>query len=274
MPPVHSDRLIACGMYAFTEPLRKAWSTLLAPLGEIIKQIDPETKLDPLQISFDADDNMVRSSRLLIAHTCGYPYMTLWKPTHQAICVPEFDIPGCNGSQYSSWFVCRSDDQRDSIEAFAGTIAAINGPNSNSGMNVLRYQVSQHAKSKRFFSDVLTTGGHLNSIHCVANGEADIAAIDAVSYHHILRSDPSLAHSTKVMGQSVHTTGLPFIVHRDEKIPSAVIYRALNHCVEISRHNVLDSIGLVRFNKASESDYEPILRLEKDAAAAGYPEVR
>ena len=261
-------------MYAFSDPLKSAWKTLLSPFGKIVQEISDQEQIGPIQICFDTNADTFRSPNLLIGHTCGYPYVTQWNKSHRLICVPEFDIPGCDGKHYSSWFVCGSKDRRDSIEAFKGGIAAINAVNSNSGMNVLRYQVSQFAKKDRFFNDVLISGSHLASLRAVADGLADIAAIDAVSYHHIVQAEPALARQTRIWGQSVKTTGLPFITHADEPISTAVLLRAINRCIEESRGDAPESLGLIRFAGVEDSDYDFIYKLETDATARGYPSLQ
>ncbi len=271
MSSAQPARLLACGMYAFTEPLRNAWTALLSPLNEIVAQTDDSFLTSALQLRFDTGSDIYRSTQLFLGHTCGYPYMTRWKQSHRLVCVPEFEIPGCSGTQYSSWFICRSDDQRSSFESFAGAIAAINEENSNSGMNVLRYQASKHATNGRFFRDVNTSGSHTQSMRAVAAGDADIAAIDTISYHHIVKSDPVLANAVKVMGQSVYTTGLPFITHNSERLDRSVLIDALNQCVEQLSDTNREHLKLIRFSEVKEADYDVLIRLETEAIATGYP---
>ena len=258
-------------MYAFTAPLRQAWKTLLNPLGETLREINSDIELSRMQIGFDTNEETYLSPDLLFGHTCGYPYMLRWRRTHRLLCVPEFDITGCKGTQYASWFICRSDDTRDSLASFYGATAAINGPDSNSGMNVLRYAVSQFARDGNFFNRTLITGSHLNSFRSVVIGDADIASIDPITYHHIMRSDRSLENATKIVGQSAYTTGLPFIAHRDESTSCTILLQALNQCVEQSEHEALDCLRLNGFSSVSETDYDTLMKLESDSVSAGYP---
>jgi ABC-type phosphate/phosphonate transport system substrate-binding protein len=261
-------------MYAFTPPLRQAWEALLKPLGEIIQEIDPEIDIGPIQIGFDSAPDTYLSSDLLLGHTCGYPYMSHWKQSHQLLAAPVFDIAGCKGTQYASWFICRSNDPRHSLESFCGATAALNAPNSNSGMNVLRHAVSRMARDGKFFNRTVVTGSHFNSLRALVIGDADIAAIDPVSYHHIMHSEPSLESAVKIFGQSIHTTGLPFITHRNQPISRALLLQALNQCVERSEHDALECLRLVRFSGVSESDYDALMKLESDAVSAGYPTLK
>ena len=261
-------------MYAFNEPLKRAWGTLLSPIEKIIREIDGGTEALRVRICFDTHAETYLAPNLLLGHTCGYPYVTRWNKSHQLICVPEFDIPGCEGTLYSSWFVCGSADKRDTIEAFRDGVAVINGPNSNSGMNVFRYQVSPFAKNGSFFNDVIVSGSHINSMRAVAEGRAEIAAIDAVSYHYIVQAEPTLARQTRIMGQSVKTTGLPFIAHADEPIPSDVLTHALNRCLDESPTNESELLGLTRFTGVDDANYDCVFKLETDAIVRGYPSLQ
>ncbi|MEO6299981.1 MAG: PhnD/SsuA/transferrin family substrate-binding protein, partial [Paracoccaceae bacterium] len=56
----------------------------------------------------------------------------------------------------------------------------------------------------------LRSGGHLLSAKAVAEGRADIAAIDAVTWKMITRWE-TFANGLKVVGQTDPTPGLPYI---------------------------------------------------------------
>jgi ABC-type phosphate/phosphonate transport system substrate-binding protein len=108
-------------------------------------------------------------------------------------------------------------------------------------------------------------------MRAVAAGDADIASVDAISYHHIVESDPMLASAVRVMGQSVHTTGLPFIMHNNEQMDRSALVDALNQCVEQLSDTYREHLKLIRFSEVSETDYEALIRLETEAVATGYP---
>ena len=71
-----------------------------------------------------------------------------------------------------------------SLEDCADKTVVINGPNSNSGMNLLRASVQPYiaAGKSAYFGSTLVSGGHIESLRAVAEGHADIAAIDCVTY--------------------------------------------------------------------------------------------
>ncbi len=263
-------RIISCGMYAFTEPLRRAWQALMEPLPGFLDASDGAENLRA-EVVFDCSDETYLSPNLLIGHTCGYPYLQHWQATHEPVAVPVFDIPGCDGTDYRSWFICRADDERDSLAEFSQGIVALNHADSNSGMNVLRFELRNLSPGRTFFRRVLPSGSHTESMRLVARGEADIAAIDAVSFHHVAEVEPALAGGVRIFSRSVTTTGLPFIRPRESEFGTARILQALNEALSSLPAPARDTLRLTSFSVVEVSAYERTLQLEHEAVLAGYP---
>jgi len=285
-----ADYFAASGMYVFDSASRNAWQALLANFGQALRShghgVGPFSE-QPLEVRFDSDDATYRSTSMLIAHTCGYPLMTRWLRSHWPVSVPVFDIPGCEGKNYSSWFVCQQSDSRQSLAAFENCRVAINDQGSNSGMNVLRHAVSMLRTADfgnaAFFDSVIVSGSHEASLQLVAEGKAELAAIDAVSLYHLLRVDPELKKKSRVFAQSALTPGLPFIMRRDtitnlcsvDSIPavSGIATGALNLCLEELDPALQDVLKLRRFEAVSADDYLPIMALEQAAETRGYRKI-
>ncbi len=87
-----------------------------------------------------------------------------------------FRLRGADALQLPS---CAGDDPRPSLEAFRRGVAAINGPDSNSGMNLFRATIARIAGGRPFFGAVLTTRLHRASLEAVADGRADLAVSTA-----------------------------------------------------------------------------------------------
>lgn len=262
--------IISCGMYAFTEPLRRSWQTLLEPLPGFLDASAGAEK-SQAEVVFDCSDETYLSPELLIGHTCGYPYLKRWQATHEPVAVPVFDIPGCDGIGYRSWFICHVDDERDSLAEFTQGVVALNHADSNSGMNVLRYALKDLSPRQTFFRRVLNSGSHTESMRLVARGEADIAAIDAVSFHHVAAVEPALAGGVRAFSQSATTTGLPFIRPRESQFGTSRILQALNEALSSLPAPARDTLRLTGFSPVGVSAYERTLQLEEEAILAGYP---
>ena len=89
----------------------------------------------------------------------------------------------------------------------------INSPDSNSGMNLLRASVRPYmaADESTYFGSTRVSGGHIDSLHAVAEGRADITTIDCVTYALVQRAFPTLTAAVRVLGFTVQTTSLPFV---------------------------------------------------------------
>ena len=123
-----------------------------------------------------------RDPVFLLGQTCGYPLMHGLAVVVQVVATPAYDAPGCEGPQYRSVFLVREDEVARSLAELRGRIAAVNSPQSQSGYSALRSAVAPLARDGGFFSQVIETGGHVQSARAVAEGRADLAALDCVTY--------------------------------------------------------------------------------------------
>jgi ABC-type phosphate/phosphonate transport system substrate-binding protein len=264
-------RVLHAGMYTPGDAHKAAWQAWFFELnGSYLCHHYPDTTL-----GFETDEQAYTSATVIAAHTCGYPYVKHWVDTHELIAAPVFDVPGCkpDKAQYSSWFIARTDHPGKSLHQFQNARVAINSEHSNSGMNVLRYAISQIYAGGHFFSERIFTGGHQQSMIAIANGAADLAAIDAVSYALICELDPDLCAALKMIGQSELTAGLPFICIKDSSVNRSELSIAMDRAVKNMRPDARKLLRLKGFKPVKKKDYDKIIQLEKAAIAADYPEL-
>ena len=155
-----------------------------------------------------------RDPGLILGQTCGYPLMTELKDSVTYVATPIYSAPGCDGPLHRSFVISRTDDGAACLEAFRGKRCAVNGMDSNSGMNLLRAEIAPFAIGARFFGEVIVSGSHRESLRMVAIGEADIAAIDCVSFAHFCRFDPGFVAKIRVVAETGLTPSLPLISSR------------------------------------------------------------
>lgn len=148
-----------------------------------------------------------RDDELLIGHTCGLPYAVALADRVSLVATPVYEVEGCAPGCYRSALVVRADDPRDTLPAFRTARAAYNERLSQSGYAALLGAVAPNAKDGRFFSALVKTGSHAASLAAVADGTADIAAIDAVTWR---LAGPARA-SLRVLALTEPTPALPLI---------------------------------------------------------------
>lgn len=144
---------------------------------------------------------------LVLSQTCGYPFRARLQGRVAYVGTPDFGLPGCAPGYYCSVFVVRADDPRASLTDFDGAGFAYNEGLSQSGWAAP--QVHAEALGLRL-SPVLRTGGHRLSARAVAEGRADIAALDAVTWDMMQGVDP-VAGQLRVIARTDPTPGLPYI---------------------------------------------------------------
>jgi ABC-type phosphate/phosphonate transport system substrate-binding protein len=151
-----------------------------------------------------------RSPHLLLAQTCGYPLMHEFEGRLALVATPRYAVPGCEGAVYRSRIVSRADDPRERFADFAGSVAAINSEDSHSGFNILRWRAAREPR-RPFFDRVVVTGGHVASLKAVRSGQADIAAIDCVTFALLERHRPDGIARLRIVEDTPAAPALPFV---------------------------------------------------------------
>ncbi len=211
----------------------RLWSAIRANLGE-----GP----DSLIRGGDPWDHW-QSPELLFSQTCGYPYRARLHGNVTLVGTPEYRLPDCPPGHYNSVFIARSDDPRETPVEFADATFAFNEALSQSGWAAPQ----NYARDAGFiFSNPVKSGGHAFSARAVAEGRADCASLDALSWRLLQRHD-GFADSLKEIGRTAPTPVLPYItaLGRDPDRIFDCISAAIDALSEQDRET-LSLYGLVR----------------------------
>lgn len=181
---------------------------------------------DPATLPPDGFDvhTLWRHPALLLAQTC-------WGPMEQGLAAhvvvvgqPAYDgFEGGQGPLYSSAILMRR-RQGDSIdqespadghavlplEALRGKRFACNGQDSMSGVLALTRDLGAVGENLAIFPECVETGSHRGSIAAVAEGRADVCAIDCRSWHLARLHEPHAA-DLRVVGWTARRKGLPLV---------------------------------------------------------------
>lgn len=261
-------------MYDLPE-VRPALDTLWAGIARHLKRA--RIKDVPPALAHDTPvDALWSDPALLLSQCCGYDIIHRYAGRLRPIATPRYDAPGCRGSDFVSLIVVAADSDAHAPADLRGTVCAINGPHSHSGMNALRALVAPFSRDGRFFSSVVESGSHLASLAAVARGEADIAAIDCVTHALLARHRPGALAGTRVLCQSEPAPGLPIVARIDHGAPFAERLRAAlaNAVNDPDLATARDDLLLGGVDVLPDAAYERIAELEQRAIAQGYPELR
>ena len=266
------DALVASlGMYDFPF-VAEANARLWAAIGAYLTAagIDAPTVLDRAE-----PHDLWTNPRLVFGQTCGYPFVTTLRERVTLLATPIYDFEGCVGPKHCSFVVTSAKSAKRSLAGFEGARAAVNARDSNSGMNLFRGLLAPIARGRPIFIEVVTTGSHAASLAAVAEGAADIAAIDCVSYGLLRRGRPELFEGVAVIGRTQSSPGLPFVINAELGKPLAAavrvaLFAALN---DPALADAREALGLKGAVILSEADYRTIGEIERGAIALGYPEL-
>lgn len=152
-----------------------------------------------------------RDPNMLLSQSCGYPYVSALREKTHVIGTFDTGLPGADPGTYYSVIIVRADDPRHNLAEFQGAEIAFNDRVSLSGYHALDHFAKGQGVELGF---TLETGSHLRSIGAVISGQADIAAIDAVSFAHA-RHVLDLS-GLRVLAKTEVWPGLPLITARSE----------------------------------------------------------
>jgi ABC-type phosphate/phosphonate transport system substrate-binding protein len=162
----------------------------------------------PASLTRDKDPwAMWQSPDLVLGQTCGMPYRTRLHGQVQLVGTPDFALPDTPAGFYHSEMIVRADSPGAFLD-FVDRKLAINGFDSQSGWAAPQNLAASLGRS---FSDVVITGAHRDSAKAVAEGRADIAAIDAVSWRLVQTHLPDLTRQLRIVRRTPATPGLPLI---------------------------------------------------------------
>ena len=216
-----------------------------------------------------------RHPGLIFGQTCGYPYVTALRDSVTLIATPEYSFPGCDGASHRSFIIRRAGDPRRELGEFRGAVAALNAHDSNTGMNLFRATVAPIAGGAPFFRGNLVTGSHEASVSAVAEGRADLASIDCVSFALLQCGRRDLIERVTVVAESPTSPCLPFIASGSLKRSTTTAVREALFAA-LDDPNLAETramLGLASARTLMQPDYERVLAVERAAVAAGYPKL-
>lgn len=201
---------------------------------------------------------------LVFAQTCGYPFTHALKGQVAIVATPHYAADGCEGPRYCSIVMAR---EARPLEGFRGRVAAVNTPDSMSGMLALKLVFAPLAREGQFFSRVLETGGHLASLAAVQSGEADVCAIDCVCIALARRYRPEALAGLVEVARSPAVPGLPWITRAGDP---AALRKALRQAfADPGLSTARAALLLSGMSELPATAYDRIIDLEREMAAAG-----
>ena len=154
-------------------------------------------------------------------HVCGITLATAPEGRYRYLATMVADSPDLPAGYYDSLLVTSTKGGLASPADFdpARHRAVINETGSFSGS--LTFAAHMKAVHGTTLGDVLRSGAHLKSIAMVASREADLAAIDRISFSLARHAAPDDVQGVSVIGRTASHPGIAFVA--DAGLPEPVI---------------------------------------------------
>ena len=147
---------------------------------------------------------------LVLSQTCGWPYSNRLRDQVRLVGTPIYAVEGCEGPLYSSAIIARREDAGQGLASLARRRIAFNAADSLSGFVAPRTAMRAEGVDPAA-GEWIETGSHRASIRAVAEGEADLAAIDAVCWALARDFEADATSQGAVIGWTPLRPGLPLV---------------------------------------------------------------
>ena len=212
---------------------------------------------------------------LLISQTCGYLLAGQCRSVLQPVATPHYTAPGCSGASYASVILVRESHPATKLEDLRGGVALYSRTYSHAGYNALRGIIAPLSGGKPFFSKVLGSGSHVDSIRLLAAGSGDVATVCCIIYAFVARWRPQALAGTRILGYTPLAPAPPFVApigaseERMVQLRSALAAAMEDPALAAVRADLqLGGISVL-----GRAVYDGIEAVEKSALAMGYAEL-
>jgi ABC-type phosphate/phosphonate transport system substrate-binding protein len=191
-----------------------------------------------------------QSAELVFSQTCGLPFRAKLHDKVQLVGTPDYGIEGCPAGHYNSVIVVHKNSAFEDVNALATKRLAYNEGLSQSGWAA----PYAHMKTVGISFEIgPCTGSHKASAQTVANGQADFAALDALTWKMLQLDDPETTQHLRVIATTKPTPALPFItsLNQDAKAIASAVGKAIDALPKQKR----DALHLKRLIRLPPSAY-------------------
>ncbi|MEP6885931.1 MAG: PhnD/SsuA/transferrin family substrate-binding protein [Gammaproteobacteria bacterium] len=212
---------------------------------------------------------------LLISQTCGYLLAGDLRTALQPVATPHYTVPGCSGPNYASVILVRESHPATELEGFRGGVAIYSRPYSHAGYNALRGIIAPLAGGRPFFSQVIGSGSHIDSIRLLATGAGDIATVCSVIYAFVARWRPLALVGTRALGYTPSAPAPPYVAPVGATRQSIIQLRSafVAAIADTALTSVREDLYLGGISVLDHCAYDRVRDVEKAAVALSYPEL-
>jgi ABC-type phosphate/phosphonate transport system substrate-binding protein len=209
---------------------------------------------------------------------CGYP----WALRRDPPCLLAAPVPSPprygDRPVYVSDFIVGADSAHRALpDTFGGTIA-YSTEHSHSAYNAPRFHLARYVTSAKPTLYRTVLGPFVRQmpvVEAVAEGRADVAAVDGYALDLLRRHRPELTARTRVVDTTVPAPSAPLVA--SPSVPAEARGRLTAALLEVDQapdmKPTLEDALLTRFVPTRPEDFRVFLERQRAAEAAGYPKL-
>lgn len=251
---------------------------------EITKYLAKKTGLSTefvTGLSYSTVNTMIEKGAAPVAFVCGYPYVlshdNKTNPPTRLLAAPVPEGALYKGQpKYYSYTIVSKDSPLKSWEDLKGKTYVYNDSISNSGYNMPRAKMVSMGATKGFFSKVLHSGSHEESIRMVAEGKADASSVDSLVLDYALAESEPYAKDVKII-ETLGPAGIPPVVY-SPILPEETVAKLRKALLDMDKdpegQAILKKAHLARFVEVDDSNYDDIRKMADDAKKANFMELK
>ncbi|KJS28904.1 MAG: hypothetical protein VR64_22625 [Desulfatitalea sp. BRH_c12] len=212
-------------------------------------------------------NQLLKEGKLDLAFVCSGPYANARKSSgFEAIVTPVV-----RGEPfYKAYLIVNKDSGIGKLEELKGKRFAFTDPDSNTGALVPKYWLAQMGeRPESFFSKIVYTSSHDNSIMAVARSLVDGATVDSHVWDYFSARNPVHAARTVVIRESMPFGSPPIVAatHLDDATKSRIREALLHMHTEETGRTILNALLIDKFVPTEAAWYAPIENLGDEIQA-------
>jgi len=255
--PKPSDKILTVAVAAMISP-----KETFAYYHEMLKYIGENAggyKVNLIQRkTYGEVNDLLRKGRIDIAFICSGPYaIGKEKYGFEALATPVVR----SEPFYQSYLIVNKTSNYSSLVDLRGHIFAFTDPDSNTGALVPTYWLNQIGeRSSSFFSKVVYTYSHDNSIMAVAKGLVDGAAVDGHKWEYFAIRNPIHTSKTRIIRRSEPFGSPPLVAaaHVSDELKQKIRILMIKMHESPEGQSILKKLMIERFLASEEEWYNPV----------------
>ena len=258
-----------------TPPLRVAVAAMISPketfnlyrqiLAYLGRKLDKNLEFVQRK-TYGEIDELLQKSQIDLAFICSGPYVS----GREKFGFDPLAVPEVKGSHfYHSYLIVNKESSFQRLEDLRGRTFAFTDPDSNTGRLVPTYWLAQiQEKPETFFSRIVYTYSHDNSIMAVARNLVDGATVDSLIWEFYQEKTPAFTGKTRIIRKSEPYGIPPLVASRDLPTPMKQRLREILFTMhqDPEGKKILAELMIDRFIPPQEAWYENLRRMHQSLA--------